>query len=216
MPLSFSSFHKGPLKGERPKSLVVLLHGYGDRGEHFLALSHHWTSLLPTTLFMAPDGPSVCEEHPQGRQWFSLRDWDSSRILKDIHSLIPNINQYLDSLLKQYQVPARQMALVGFSQGAMLSLEIALSRPAFAGVLAYGGALFEDPHDKEVTQTPILLIHGMEDQVVPPSSSEKAERTLKSLGAPVSLSLFPHLDHTIDERGLELGGAFLKNVLRED
>ena len=209
----FSGPTLSPAAGDKPESLVVFIHGYGANGEDLLPLGKAWSSILPNTLFVAPHGPVMCETNPSGKQWFGLQGWDPARILKEIQSITPAFNRYLDGLLKQYDLPPEKLALVGFSQGAMLSLHVALLRPQCGGVVAYSGAFLEDPTEFKIARPPILLVHGTEDQVISAFFSESAELRLKTIGVPVSLSLLPNLDHEIDERALGLGGAFLKQHL---
>ncbi len=213
MTTTFSGPSLPPASGGKPDSLVVLIHGYGADGEDLLSLGKTWSSILPHTLFVAPHGPVVCEMNPSGNQWFSLKDWNPARILKELQTLTPSFNSYLDGLLKTHGLPPEKLALVGFSQGAILALHIALHRPKCAGVVAYSGAFVDDPTELKVANPPILLIHGMEDQVLLASFSQKAEERLKSLSVPVTLSLLPSLEHGIDGRGLGMGGAFLKEHL---
>lgn len=211
--LSGPSF--GPASGGKPDSLVVLIHGYGADGEDLLSLGRSWASLLPHTLFVAPHGPLVCEVNPSGNQWFGLTDWEPSRILKDIQGLTPELNRYIDDLLKTNGIPSNKLALVGFSQGSMIALHVALHRPQCAGVVAYSGAFLHSPHELIIARPSVLLVHGTEDQVLPASGSQNAEEILKALGVPVQLSLLPDLSHGIDGRALGMGGAFLKEHLYE-
>ncbi|MBI2706889.1 MAG: prepilin peptidase [Proteobacteria bacterium] len=209
----FSGPSLSPAAGGKPDSLVVLIHGYGANGDDLLSLGKVWAPLLPNTVFVAPHGPFMCEMNPSGKQWFGLEDWEPTRILKEIQHITPAFNRYLDDLLKLYDLPPEKLALVGFSQGAMLSLHIALLRPQCGGVVAYSGAFLEDPTEFKIARPPVLLVHGTEDPVLPASFSKTAETRLKTIGVPVTFSLLPHLEHSIDERGLGLGGAFLKQHL---
>ena len=213
MTQTFSGPQLDPAAGGKPTSLVVLFHGYGADGDNLLSLGKTWGSLLPNTLFIAPHGPALCEGNPSGKQWFSLRDFDHTRMLKEVKAITPALNRYLDELLKLYELPPQKLALVGFSQGAMLALHLALNRPQCGAVVAYSGTFLDDPLDLKVSRPPILLIHGTEDDVLPASFSQEAEARLKILGVPVTLSLLPHLGHSIDERGLKMGGIFLKDHL---
>lgn len=215
MNATFSGPSFGPASGRTPDSIVVLIHGYGSDGEDLLSLGKSWAPLLPNTLFVAPHGPVACEMNPSGNQWFGLKDWEPLRILKEIQALTPAFNRYLDGLLKSHNLPSNKLALVGFSQGAMLALHMALHRPQSAGVVAYSGAFLNDPMELKVALPPVLLIHGTEDQVLPASASQAAEVTLKALGVPVTLSLLPGLEHGIDPRGLGMGGTFLKEKFHE-
>jgi phospholipase/carboxylesterase len=224
MTTTFTTHSLPPASGLKPDSIVVFIHGYGANGEDLLALGSAWASLLPNTLFVAPDGPDRSGLNPSGNQWFSLEDWDPAkkltkdqvaRMVRDIQALTPSFNQYLDELLRTHGLPPEKLALVGFSQGAMVALHIGLHRPLCAGIIAYSGAFLEDPKEAKIARPPVLLIHGIDDELLSPTLSKIAEGHLQHLHVPVTLSLLPGLGHGIDGRGLEIGGAFLKQHLDE-
>ncbi len=222
MTISFSGPSLSPASGNKPESIVVFLHGYGANGHDLLSLGTAWAALLPNTLFIAPHGPSTSMLYPSGNQWFSLEDWNpeepftnhqKARILSEIQALTPSFNRYLDDLLKVNDLPPEKLALVGFSQGTMFALHVALHRPLCGGVVGYSGAFFDDSTEPKTACPPILLLHGQEDHLVPPSFSQEAEARLKALGIPVNLCLLPGLNHGINEKGLKMGGVFLKDHL---
>ena len=104
------------------------------------------------------------------------------------------------------------MALVGFSQGTMMSLYVAPRRAkAPAAVVGYSGALIgpQELAEEIRSRPPVLLIHGDADPVVPHSELAWAQKALSEVGVPVTVETRPRLAHSIDERGLMLGGRFL-------
>jgi phospholipase/carboxylesterase len=225
MTTSFIDYRLPPASGSKPDSIVVLLHGYGSNGQDLLSLGHIWSSRFPNTLFVAPDGPDESVLYPPGNQWFGLEDWDPSiklteeqiaRMVRDIQVLAPSFNRYLDQLLVDYGLPPEKLALVGFSQGAMVALHLGLHRPQCAAVVAYSGAFLDDPQQTKVARPPVLVVQGLDDHVVPPQLAQLAEEHLKALGIPVTLVLLPHLEHSIDNRGLEMGGVFLQENLYKE
>lgn len=225
MTIKFSGPSLQPASGGKPDSIVVFLHGYGANGHDLLSIGKVWAPLLPNTLFVAPHGPDASKLNPSGNQWFSLDDWDPdqpltptqiARMLTDIQTITPSFNQYLDDLLKTHNLPPEKLAFVGFSQGSMFALSVALHYPQCAGVVAYSGAFLENPMKPITSRPPVLLVHGQEDRLVSPGYSQMAEERLKALKVPVTLALVPNLDHGIDERGLAVGGAFLRKHLDEN
>jgi phospholipase/carboxylesterase len=108
------------------------------------------------------------------------------------------------------------MALVGFSQGTMMSLFVGLRRaqPA-AGILGFSGRLLApELLTNELRSRPrILLVHGTEDPLVPYASLAAAESALTDAGVAVETMTCPGIGHSIDENGLRRGGQFLKDVL---
>ena len=205
-----------PVSGSKPENIVVLLHGYGSNGQDLIGLAPEIAADLPNTLFVSPDAPFPCEAG-FGYQWFSLRSYTPQAMLSGAVEAVPILNQYLDDLLKEYDLPASKMALVGFSQGTMMSLYAGPRRKeALAGILGYSGALVGGEMmlgDSKISKCPIHLIHGDHDTVVPVAAYYHAVTTLKMGGFDVTGSVTHGLMHSIDRRGIEEGMAFLKRVL---
>ena len=108
------------------------------------------------------------------------------------------------------------MALIGFSQGTMVSLHVGLRRAKpCAGILGYSGRLeFPDMLASELkSRPPVMLVHGEADPVVPFAQLAAATEALKENGVPVEAHARPGLGHGIDIDGIKLGAAFLTTVL---
>ena len=132
----------GPAAGGRARSLVVLLHGLGADGHDLIQLAPHWAELLPSTAFVSPHAPFPCDMAPYGRQWFSLQDRDPHRIRSGVAAAAPILDAFLDATLVAHRLDDSALALVGFSQGTMMSLHVAPRRArAIAGVVGFSGAL---------------------------------------------------------------------------
>lgn len=207
--------HK-PANGEKPKSMVILLHGYGSDGQDLISLAPLWARNNPDTIFIAPDAPDMCEINPGGYQWYSLREWTHEKKLEGSRQAAPVLKQFIDDRLKQYNLPANKLALAGFSQGTMMSLYVGPRYPEkIAGILGYSGALiWENDIDVNTLQKiPVCLIHGEADTIVSIDSYHHASKELKKHGFDVSGHTTPGLPHSIDQQGIIAGGAFLKDIL---
>src|SRR5919202_3684880 len=131
-----------PRAGKAPEQVVVLLHGVGADGRDLIELAPLLSEHLPNAAFYAPDAPFPCDMAPYGRQWFSLQDRRPQALLRGVRTVAPMLDQFIDSLLERHGLDARRLALVGFSQGTMLSLYAAPRRSQPVGaVLGYSGAL---------------------------------------------------------------------------
>lgn len=204
---------QSPAAGGAPKQLVVLLHGYGADGNDLIGLAPEWAGFLPDAEFVSPHAPFPCEASPFGRQWFGFQGRSREEVVDGVRKAAAILDQYLTELLGENNMDESKLALVGFSQGAMMSLYVSLRRSKpVAGVVAYSGRLFApESLATELRARPkMLLVHGDADAVVPPDAHPVAVAALKAAGVPVEAMLRPRLGHGIDGEGLERGGQFLR------
>jgi phospholipase/carboxylesterase len=208
--------NRKPASGGAPRQLVILLHGLGADGNDLIGLAPYWGPLLPEAEFLAPDAPFPCDMAPFGRQWFSLQDRSPVSILAGVRAAAPILDAFIDEALAARNLDERRLALVGFSQGTMMSLYVGLRRAKpVAGILGYSGALIgaESLAEEIRSRPPVLLIHGDSDEIVPFGALSLAAQGLKAAGVPVQSLICPGLGHAIDEAGLKRGAAFLQKVL---
>jgi len=202
-----------PAAGGKAARLVVFLHGYGADGADLIDIGRAWSEALPDTAFVAPDAPEPLPfEALGGRQWFALTERDMREYRLGVEAARPVLEAFLDAELDRWQVGASALALVGFSQGAMMALHTGLRRKIPpAAILAYSGLLAgPDRLDDIQTTSPVLIVHGSEDDVVPSYHLPASRDALQGRGVNVESHLLDGLGHSIDERGLVLGGRFLK------
>jgi phospholipase/carboxylesterase len=205
-----------PRAGGAPRQLVVLLHGVGADGRDLIELAPLLARHLPHAAFHAPDAPSPYDMAAYGRQWFSLQDRRPAAMLKGLLRTAPLLDEFLTSLLARHALSDGQLALLGFSQGTMMSLYTAFRRPRpLAGVLGFSGALLgaESLVQEVRSRPPVLLIHGDADDVVPVDAMFLAVEALQAAAIPAQWFLRPGLPHSIDSEGIEAGARFLKVCL---
>lgn len=205
-----------PASGRDPRSMVILLHGYGSNGADLMGLVPYWRASLPNTVFMAPNAPEVCPGAPGGYQWWSLTDLGRESRAAGVRQAAPLVNAFIDMHRTAYDLPNSKVALVGFSQGTMMALHVAPRRSeTLAGVVGYSGML-ADPEalrTELMTRPPLLLVHGDADPMVPFAAMGQAQSEFQGLGFEIATHASPGLGHSIDEAGLRLGGEFLARVL---
>ncbi|WP_193188315.1 alpha/beta hydrolase [Nisaea sediminum] len=202
--------------GEKATALVVLLHGLGADGNDLIGLAPVWAPHLPHVAFASPHAPFPCDMAPFGRQWFSLQVRTEEVMLKGVREAAPILENYLAQELARRSLGWDRLALVGFSQGTMMSLHLAPRlENAVAGVVGYSGALVGGDllSDEIKSRPPVSLIHGQADEVVPHGAMPAAEATLAGAGIDVESLSRPGLGHGIDEDGLRRGLVFLQRVL---
>ncbi len=203
----------GPAAGGEPKQLVILLHGYGANGDDLIGLATPLSQALPDAEFLSPNAPYPCAQNPfGGLQWFDVWNRDDENRMTEVRKTAVIVNRYIDEMLAARGLCDADLVLVGFSQGTMLSLHVALRRPvACAGVLGFSGRL-EAPETlaAEITaRPPVMLIHGEQDEMLPVDMMDKAAEVLAASGVAVETHRRPGLGHGIDPDGLKLGAGFL-------
>lgn len=198
-------------------SMVIFLHGYGADGQDLLGLAEPLAPHLPNTMFLAPNAPERCGMNPMGYQWFPIPWIDGSseeEAAQGLARAADDLNAFLDRVMVEADMIPEQVALVGFSQGTMMSLHVAPRRDeAFAGVVGFSGRLLapETLVDEVVVRPPVLLIHGDQDDVVPISSLPEAAEALQGAGwSEVYAHVMKGTAHGIAPDGLSVALAFLR------
>lgn len=204
-----------PQSGGAARQLVIFLHGYGASGADLIDIGREWAPYLPDAAFASPNAPEVCEAFSAGYQWFSIRaiDPEAFEREKQAAKAMPALNAYLDAQIEKWGVAEENVAVVGFSQGAMMAMYTMPRRQKpCAGVIGYSGMLIEAATLKapEIVKMPILAIHGSADEVVPPSMLNTIGTGFEAAGFNVETIMRPGLGHGIDGFGLTRGLEFLK------
>lgn len=201
---------------KNPDCLIVMCHGVGADASQMALGPEAWGLALPGAAFLAPDAPDPFEWGGPGHQWFSLRDRTPAVLDAGARRAAPKLDATIDAECARHNLPLARVAMAGFSQGAMMVLQAGLRRPTPpAAILAYSGALLETPALASEVQghPPVLLVHGESDEVVPFAQGPAAQATLQRLGIPVQTCWCPGTAHSIDDKGLSAGLAFLRLTL---
>ncbi len=209
--------HK-PAAGGLSSHLVVFLHGYGADGKDLIDLANPFAMALPNATFISPDAPDPCAMSPHGRQWFPIEEIPDGAI-KASDSLLNLIKKEAGDL----NLTFKHVVLIGFSQGAMMSMQcLLLSKFKLGAIIGYSGALRDENIEAasfqiingkhKFSDTPILLVHGEQDEVVPFHSLQKSKSLLDDIGFNVQTFLRPKLGHGIDPEGISRGMELLKQI----
>ena len=126
------------------KSLVILLHGYGADGNDLFGLSGPLGQHMPDTAFRSPNAPERCRVNPMGYQWFPVPWLDGSAesaMEASFRKSVGLLDAYITEAMAEEGVTPDRTALVGFSQGTMMSLYVAPRRAeALAGAAPHRGS----------------------------------------------------------------------------
>jgi phospholipase/carboxylesterase len=203
--------------------VVVLLHGFGAPGDDLLSLA---TALPKTkgTRYVFPEAPI---DMGDGRAWWII-DWhERSRYeargdIEGYVALVPKglaeasqkLSAMLEHIEQSWGVPPERLVLGGFSQGAMLTLDVAAQRTKKpAALLLLSGSLTGTtrwlPKAGSLKGVPIFVSHGKSDPVLPYAVAERLRDELKHAGAKVEWAPFSG-GHAIPEPTIAALITFLR------
>ena len=209
---TLEAIHWGPASKAKPKQLVVLSHGLGADAYDLIDLAPSWQHACPEALFASVHAPFQ-HDSGFGRQWWSVADRSPAVMEAGARTAATYLNGFIDAELTRLGLPPEAYAMMGFSQGAMISLFTGLRRAVAArAILAFSGALIapETLQAELANRAPVLLVHGEADEAVPVSRSHDAETALQAAGVPVEAHYIPRLGHGIDDTGISLGALALQ------
>ena len=184
------------------QQLLLLFHGVGDNPVAMGELGRWFIPLFPDALIVSIGGAEPCGPAP-GRQWFSVQGVTEENRQARVDAIMPVFVETIRYWQQQSGVGAKATALIGFSQGAIMSLESVQAHSGLASrVIAFNGRYASLPQTA-TTATTVHLIHGGEDRVIELSHAVAAQEALLRAGGDVTLDIVEGLGHAIDDRSMQ-------------
>ncbi|NJM42126.1 MAG: phospholipase [Anaerolineae bacterium] len=191
---------------DKAHNAVIMLHGRGASAYDILSLSTYLDQ--EHTAFLAPQAANSA--------------WYPHRFIEPVEQNAPWLSSALGvvgGLVQQANaagLPTERVFVLGFSQGACLSLEFVARHPAkYGGVFALSGALIENgdkPRDYagSLQGTPVFLGCSDADFHIPLARVERSAEVMTTLGAAVTKRIYPNMGHSVNEDEI----AFVKDALK--
>jgi thioredoxin 1 len=203
------------VSGSNAERLLLLVHGFG-------ADERDLGGLLP---YLDPDGrfvtvlPRGPVAIPPGFAWYDF-GLPADEVVAAFGSALDQLDDLLDEAAAEHELPRSEAIVGGFSQGAGLTLALALrtsDRPHPLGVLAMSPALPSslediDPDWDAASKTPVLLQHGTNDPLVPVARSRELARQLEAHGVPVVYGEYP-MEHQVALESVQQAREWLDAVI---
>lgn len=178
-----------------PKRLALLLHGVGATPE----------GLAPVAEFLFGDDPDIAcillgGPHPvaggAGRQWFPIGGVTTENRPARVTSAVPALAARISANATAEGVAPDGLTILGFSQGAIMTLALAAASYSFKLAISLSGRLASDVRAATAGSPKVILSHGIDDPVIPVSESGAAAKTLLASGYDVGFLPVPRLGHT--------------------
>ena len=205
----------------QPKSkLFIFLHGYNAQGDAMKVLDSVFKKVAPEgSVFLYPDAPFTAPEG-DGFCWFPFVFGDDPMeineefVYQSMQQAMPYLKSYIETKLKELEdFNYEDIVLIGFSQGAALALHASMHLPsAISCVISFSGGLANPDNiiaKKEIHKAPVLLIHGMDDKILPYLFSQRGAKMLREAGFNVELHLLKDTGHIITPEAMEIAKNFL-------
>ena len=194
---------------------VILLHGYGGDGNDIAPVTINWKRFLPNTIFICPDGPETCSINPTGYQWFDLNSEDEEYITKKASEAEKILKEFIVEIKNEFNLLNSNICLSGFSQGCMMSINVGLSdKEKFAGIIGFSGKIINrnELGNRILSRPSILLIHGDQDEIVPPVNLLEAKDFFERNKIDITTKMLKGCGHNIPVEASSLGLTFLKKI----
>lgn len=184
--------------------LVLLFHGVGSTAANLAPLGEAVAKAFLDAAVVSVDAPHA-SNLGSGREWFSVVGITEQDRPARIAQAMPLFQQCIEHWQRQTGLAAGQTVLVGFSQGAIMSLEFTQTgdRLLATRVVSLAGR-FAAPVRSVNPDLNYHLIHGAQDRVVAPHFAQQASAQIAALGGAVTLDMLEGLGHSIDARELRL------------
>jgi phospholipase/carboxylesterase len=184
----------GPTSGD---SLLLLLHGVGASAQDLVPVAQALCATNARRVCVLLDGPAPFDGGGSGRQWFSVAGVTPQNRAERVAPALPLLAARIAALAAAEGLTTRDVTLLGFSQGAILTLGLAAAGYSFGHGVALAGRL-AGPVQPATSASPRLwLSHGVADPVIPISESISAEQRLAAAGFDTVFLPIEGLGHTI-------------------
>lgn len=189
--------------------LFMLHHGVGIDAQAMVSVGEHLAKIFPQAHIVSIQAPHACDMG-RGAQWFSVQGVTEENRGERVSAQMPLFLSAIEAWQRKTGIGPEATALVGFSQGAIMSLESTQQQKSVAArVVSLSGRFVALPHVPELGTT-LHMIHGKKDPVIHYGFCVKAAEHLVEEGADLTADVLPDLSHEINSEVLELMTKRLK------
>ena len=207
-----------PDNDEKIEHAIILLHGYGGDGKDISTVTLNWKRHMPNTIFICPNGHEPCPINPSGFQWFDLTRDDPDYILEQARLAEKKVSYFLNEIKNFFKFENKNICLAGFSQGCMISLNLAFGfDEEFNSVIGFSGKIIDKNYlsKKIKNNSRIFLIHGDQDDIVDPSNLLDAKDFFMRHKINIKTKIIENCGHNISAEASTLALKFIRENLNK-
>lgn len=196
-----TDFHFVYRKGTSPAAPLLLLHGTGGNEHDLLGLAD---AVAPGRTLLSPRGKVLENGMPRFFRRFAEGRFDED----DIRLRAADLAGFISGATAHYGL-GRPVTL-GFSNGANIAAALLALHPALLGgaVLLRAMAPFRDMPKFTLPATPVLLVSGSQDTMIPLPEANRLAADLRTAGARLTHETLP-ASHGLTQSDLTLMSRFL-------
>lgn len=187
--------------GGKPGRLVLLFHGVGATAADMVPAGQRAAGTLFDAMVVSVAAPYP-SDFGAGRQWFPVQGVTEQNRSARIAQALPRFVESVQRWQREAGVDGQRTTLIGFSQGAIMSLAATEVLPAPASTVVAIAGRYAQAAERKAGSVHVHLLHGEQDGVIPVQHSIDAAAHISALGGFVTLDTFTGLGHGIDERVL--------------
>ena len=196
-------------KNNKNKYLVIMLHGWGSDKYDLISLDFNIDNLH----YLSVNAPYECDSG-FGYQWFSLEDMNVNSIIKEIRNNYIVLEKFIEEQSIKLNIDYNHIFLLGFSQGAMMSLYTGIRlNKKLAGIISLSGLLpdtINSIKNSQITKQNILLLHGTDDNVVPFNYFIETKKLFDILNFNIEAYSINELQHGINNEEIDIIKSFIE------
>src|SRR6266540_5017608 len=192
---------------------ILALHGRGSNERDLIELA----SYLPNDLlWISPRGTFGLR--PDSYEWFQITQIGKPDPIR-LANALNTIDHFIDEIIESYPVDKNKLYLLGFSQGSIVSLSYALTKPErVTGVIAQSGYI---PHESGlqideagIKNKSFIMTHGIQDPLLPIGWARNGREILQKLETNLEYHEF-NMGHQVSAESIEVISNWLEKQLKK-
>lgn len=197
------------------RPLVIFLHGYGSNEEDLFELKQEFS---PEYIYLSIQAPMTLA--PGSYQWYGLQPSEQPQVEANVLKHAKLLEDFIQAAVKKYHTSLNRVILIGFSQGAIMSYELALKHPKMVkGIAALSGKILPTLKTQvkpgmNLEGLSIFIGHGTIDDRIPMREANEALALLEKTSIKPTFHSYPKMGHSINQQELNDIKKWMEETLK--